>query len=87
MAIDNFSRMPKRRIKLTVGVTYETTSTQMRLALEKNRPLLKEHPAIHQEFMLVHFTDSGPSSLAFLYTSSAIWSLLLQCPHRFFHFP
>ena len=29
LPLDNFSRMPKRRIKLTVGVTYATTPAQM----------------------------------------------------------
>ena len=76
MAIDNFSRMPKRRIKLTVGVTYETTPAQMNEAVERIRGLLRSHPAIDQEFFLVNFTDFGPSSLDILvycFTTTTVW--------------
>ncbi|BCR06335.1 mechanosensitive ion channel protein [Desulfuromonas versatilis] len=81
MAIDNFSRMPKRRIKLSVGVTYETTPAQMRRAVEEIRAMLKSHPAIHQEFMLVHFTDFGASSLDILvycFTGTTVWGEYLE---------
>ena len=76
MAIDNFSRMPKRRIKLSVGITYNTTSEQMRRVVEKIRALLKSHPAIDQEFFLVNFTDFGASSLdimVYCFTSTTVW--------------
>ena len=46
LPLDNFSRMPKRRIKLTVGVTYATTPAQMQTAVEAIRELLRSHPAI-----------------------------------------
>jgi len=81
MALDNFSRMPKRRIKLTVGVTYETTPEQMRKAVEEIRGMLKGHSAIDQDFMLVHFTDFGPSSLDILvycFTRTTIWADYLE---------
>jgi MscS family membrane protein len=80
-SIDNFSRMPKRRIKLTVGVTYETTGEQMRLAVSEIRAMLKEHPAIDQEFMLVHFTDFASSSLDILvycFTRTTVWGEYLE---------
>ena len=44
MALDNYSRMPKRRIRLTVGVTYDTTPDQMREAVRRIRELLKDSP-------------------------------------------
>jgi len=76
MAIDNFSRMPRRRIKLTVGVTYETTPQQMRQAVAGIRALLRNHPAIDQEFFLVNFTDFGASSLdimVYCFTTTTVW--------------
>jgi MscS family membrane protein len=76
MALDNFSRMPKRRIKLNVGVTYESTTAQMREAVEKIRVLLKNHPAIDQDFFLVNFTDFGASSLdimVYCFTTTTVW--------------
>jgi MscS family membrane protein len=81
MAVDNFSRMPKRRIKLSVGVTYESTPAQMRAAVGQIREMLKSHPAIDQEFMLVHFTDFGPSSLDILvycFTRTTVWTEYLE---------
>lgn len=76
MALDNFSRMPKRRIRLTVGVTYDATPTQMREAVSRIRELLKTHPAIDQDFFLVNFTDFGSSSLDILvycFTTTTVW--------------
>ena len=77
MAVDNFSRMPKRRIKLTVGVTYETRPAQMREAVAAIRAMLAAHPAIDQEFSLVNFTDFGASSLDILvycFTQTTVWA-------------
>ncbi|HEY5673696.1 MAG TPA: mechanosensitive ion channel family protein [Malonomonas sp.] len=81
MSIDNYSRMPKRRIKMTVGVTYATSPAQMRQAVAAIKQLLREHPAIDQEFMLVNFTDFGASSLdimVYCFTSSTIWNEYLE---------
>ncbi|MBN1959040.1 MAG: mechanosensitive ion channel family protein [Desulfuromonadales bacterium] len=81
MSIDNFSQMPKRRIKLNVGVTYDTTPAQMRQAVEAIKQLLRKHPAIDQEFFLVNFTDFGSSSLdimVYCFTTSTIWGEYLD---------
>ncbi|MGD9343900.1 MAG: mechanosensitive ion channel family protein [Desulfuromonadales bacterium] len=81
MALDNYSRMPKRRIRLTVGVTYATSPAQMREAVEKIRELLRTHPAIDQEFFLVNFTDFGASSLdimVYCFTTTTVWSEYLD---------
>ncbi len=76
MALDNFSRMPKRRVKLTVGVTYETTPAQMREAVRDIRAMLRDHPAVDQDFFLVNFTDFGASSLdimVYCFTKTTVW--------------
>ena len=81
MAIDNFSRMPKRRIKLNLGITYDANSEQVRTAVEKIRELLRTHPAIDQEFFLVNFTDFGASSLdimVYCFTTTTIWGEYLD---------
>jgi MscS family membrane protein len=81
MAIDNFSRMPKRRIKLNLGITYDTNANQMRTAVEKIRELLRTHPAIDQEFFLVNFTDFGASSLdimVYCFTTTTAWGEYLD---------
>lgn len=76
-SIDNFSRMPKRRVMLTVGVTYETTPGQMREAVSRIRKLLENHDAVDAEFMLVNFTDFGASSLdilVYFFTTTTVWA-------------
>ncbi len=76
-SIDNFSRMPKRRVMLTVGVTYHTTPAQMREAVSSIRELLENHDAVDPEFMLVNFTDFGASSLDILvycFTKTTVWA-------------
>jgi len=80
-SINNYSRMPKRRIKLTVGVTYETSPHAMREAVRRIRSMLEAHPAIEQEFMLVNFTDFGASSLDILvycFTVTTVWAEYLD---------
>lgn len=81
MSLDNFSRMPKRRIRLTVGVSYDTTPKQMREAVSRIRELLKTHPAIDQDFFLVNFTDFGASSLdimVYCFTTTTVWGEYLE---------
>ncbi|MBE9486456.1 MAG: mechanosensitive ion channel family protein [Chloroflexi bacterium] len=81
MSIDNFSRMPKRRIKLTIGITYDTNPRQMRQAVAALKQMLREHPAIDQDFFLVNFTNFGASSLdimVYCFTTSTIWGEYLD---------
>lgn len=80
-SLNNFSRMPKRRIKMTVGVTYASTPEQMRAAVRTIRSMLEQHPAINQDFMLVNFTDFSPSSLDILiycFTTTTNWEEYLN---------
>jgi MscS family membrane protein len=81
LALDNYSRMPKRRIRLTVGVSYDATPTQMREAVSRIRELLRTHPAIDQDFFLVNFTDFGASSLdimVYCFTTTTVWGEYLD---------
>lgn len=64
--VDNCSSMPKRRVKITVGVTYETKADQMGAAVAAIRDILKGDPGVDQEFIVVRFTDFGASSLDIL---------------------
>jgi len=80
-AINNWSRMPIRRVKMTVGVTYETSADQMEGLLEKIKDILRNHERVFQEFFMVNFTDFGDSSLEiFLYyfTTTTVWGEYLD---------
>lgn len=74
--INNWSRMPKRRVKQYIGVTYESTPEQMEQLVEDIRALLREDEGVQQDFILVNFTDFGGSSLDILvyyFTRSIAW--------------
>ena len=74
--IDNWSRMPKRRVKQVVGVTYETSPETMEKIVQAIRDLLAEDPGVNQEFILVNWTDFGSSSLDILvyyFTATTKW--------------
>lgn len=74
--INNFSRMPKRRVKQVVGVTYETAPDTMEKIVQAIRDLLANDPDVNQEFILVNWTDFGSSSLDILvyyFTTTTKW--------------
>lgn len=75
--VENHSLMPKRRVKMTVGVTYDTDSAQMSELVERVEAMLKSRDDVHQEFMLVKFTDFGASSLdlfVYYFSVSTDWT-------------
>lgn len=74
--INNWSRMPKRRVKQYIGVTYEATPEQMEAVVQAIRTLLNEDEGVQQDFILVNFTDFGGSSLDILvyyFTTTTAW--------------
>jgi MscS family membrane protein len=74
--INNWSRMPKRRVKQVVGITYEASAEDMENLVNDIKALLAADDGVHQEFILVSFTDFGESSLDILvyyFTKSVKW--------------
>jgi MscS family membrane protein len=65
-AVTNLTRITERRVRITIGVTYDTTPVQMRQALEAIRALLAAHEGLDQTSSLVYFNDFGASSLDIL---------------------
>ena len=61
--VDNWSRMPKRRVLQAIGLTYETTADQMEKAVAAIRGILEKDQGVDPEFIVVRFTDFGASSL------------------------
>lgn len=62
-SVDNITRMHKRRVTQTIGVTYETTADQMEQVLEALRAVLRDDPGVDKDFVIVRFHDFGESSL------------------------
>jgi MscS family membrane protein len=79
--INNWSRMPIRRVKMTLGVTYQSSADQMENAVEEIRNLLRGHPEVYKEFFLVNFTEFGSSSLdifVYYFTTTTVWAEYLR---------
>lgn len=84
--INNWSRMKKRRIKLLIGLTYDTTPEQMRQAVAAIREIIVGDPRLHHDFYLVNFHDFGASSLdifCYLFTKTTNWSEHMQIREDF----
>ena len=80
-AIENMDARSLRRIKMTIGVTYDTTADQMEKAVESIRELLREHEDISQDYWLVYFTDFGAYSLnifVYCFSKSKVWAEYLE---------
>lgn len=80
-AINNWSRMQKRRIKLTLGISYGATADQVAAAVEAIREVLRNDERIDQSFSLVNFTDFGASSLdifVYCFTTTTRWDEYMQ---------
>ncbi len=75
--VENHSLMPKRRIKFTLGVTYESTVSQVENLVQNIENYLKSNSDIDQEFMLVKFTTFNDSSLdlfIYCFTVTTDWT-------------
>ncbi|MFQ5571224.1 MAG: mechanosensitive ion channel family protein [Rhodothermales bacterium] len=73
----NHSKRPKRRLKLTVGLSYETTPDQLRAFVEAVRDVLQQHPALDPDSNAVYFNEYGDSSLNVMvqsFTRSTEWA-------------
>ncbi len=83
--IDNWSCMPKRRVRMNVGVTYSTAPEDMEQLLAQIREILKQDKEVDQDFYLVRFTDFGTHSLDILlyyFTVPITWDAHLAVRER-----
>lgn len=80
--IENFSRRGVRRIKMRIGLTYETSSEQMAKIVEEIKYMLHNHEGISQkETLLVNFESFGDSALnifIYTFTATANWAKYLD---------
>ncbi|MCP4678842.1 MAG: mechanosensitive ion channel family protein [Deltaproteobacteria bacterium] len=84
--INNWSRMKKRRIKMTVGVKCSASAEQMDELVLKLREIIDTDEKIRNDFYLVNFDNLGPSSFdVFIYcfTQTTNWAEFLQAKQEF----
>lgn len=85
-SINNWSRMKKRRIKMTVGVTYDTPPKKIDALVNRIREIIRDDANIHNDFYLVNFDGFGASSLdifIYCFTVTTVWGEFLQAKQEF----
>ena len=83
--IQNYSQMPVRRIKLYVGVTYDTPPEKIESAVEMIRGLLGREQGIDQSYWVVNFTEMADWSLniiVYAFTTTTVWGEYLDIRQR-----
>lgn len=65
-AILNWSRLSKRRMDYTLGITYDATSGELRVLLHRIREMLKVQELVDPDSVVVYFVEFGASSLDIL---------------------
>jgi MscS family membrane protein len=63
MRVESYSVRDRMRLACTIGLVYETTVTQMREVLAGLERVLREHPKIWPDAVIVRFASFGDSSL------------------------
>ena len=80
--IENYSRRGIRRIKMHIGLTYGTNSTQLLEIKTRIEEMLKSHDGISQkDSLMVYFDNFGDSSLdifIYTFTNTANWAKYLE---------
>jgi len=80
-AILNWSRMGKRRIKMNLGLTYDTPASKVESIIVDIKTMLQNHPDIHQETMHVYFSEFAASSLnifCYYFTATTNWGEFMR---------
>ena len=85
--VDNWGARSFRRIKTTLGVTYDTPPEKLEAFCEGIRELIRQHPCTRKDYYQVYFTGFGDSALEVLVYAFVItpdWSAELREKHRLF---
>ena len=80
-SINNFSKMTKRRIKMTIGLTYDSPAKDIEGVVSDINSYLENSKLVHEEQILVYFTGFGPSSLdifIYFFTKTTNWAKFLE---------
>lgn len=63
MRLESFSARDRLRLAMVIGLVYETTAAQMREALQGFERVLRAHPKIWPDAVVVRFSELAASSL------------------------
>ncbi len=80
-AITNWSRMGKRRVTFSLGVTHQTPKEKLKRCIAEIKTALMEHPGVHPETIFVSFEKFSDSSLdifVYFFTTTTKWGEFLK---------
>jgi len=80
-AITNWTRMGKRRLTFSLGLTYQTPREKIEICVQRIKNMLIDHTQIHNETIMVNFEKFSESSLdVFIYcfTNTTVWKEYLE---------
>ena len=83
--IENWSKMPKRRVKMTIGLTYDSSPEKIEECVNRIKELLQNDDDINQDYILVNFTAFEASSLSifiYYFTNTTVWAEYLAIRQR-----
>ncbi len=86
-AIVNYGQRTYRRVKVTLGLTYDTTPEQMQAFVEGVRAILQASPHTRKDSYEVHFRDFGDFALevfVYFFLDVPDWSTELRARHNIF---
>ena len=85
--VDNYGRRRFRRVKMHLGLTYDTPPEKIEAFCEGIRELIRIHPYTRNDYYHVWFNRFGPSSLdvlVYAFHQCADWGTELRERHRLF---
>jgi MscS family membrane protein len=86
-AIINWSRMGKRRIKTSLGLTYNTTPEQVKAILADLKSYLIDNDDIDNETIFINFSGFGESTLdifCYFFTKTTNWGEYMNIKEKVF---
>lgn len=85
-SVENWTRRAKRRIKIAIGVTYNTPSDKLKAAVATIRELILNDDRFHHDTVLVYFNEFNAYSLDILvycFTKTVVWQEHLEIREDF----
>ena len=79
--VDNLGMRTSRRAKFNIGLTYNTSKTQIKRITKDIKKIIDEHPDTEKNFGRVKFTNFGSSSLDIMivfYVKGTDWDKYLN---------
>jgi len=86
-AVDNMGKRRYRRIKTTLGLTYDTPPEKIEAFCEGVREIIRQHPYTRKDYYHIYLNGMGASSLDVLlyaFVETPDWSTELREKHRLF---